>query len=114
MTLCSFYKDDVTFGSSIGDITFKMNQKMLLFCLEYYIQFWMPQMSMDYLENIYRRVERMVKPFVTTDGKRCFEEMGCLWQRENFVYICQDMGRCISLQRLSFERQINLSVNGRS
>lgn len=56
----------------------------------------------------------MVKPFVTTDGKRCFEEMGCLWQRENFVYICQDMGRCISLQRLSFERQINLSVNGRS
>lgn len=87
MTLCSFYKDDVTFGSSIGDITFKM-KKMLLFCLEYYIQFWMPQMNMDYLENIYRRVERMVKPFVTIDGKRCFEELGCLRQRETlFIFV---------------------------
>ena len=59
MMLCSFYKDDITFGSSVGDITFKMNQKMLLVCLdllgpplEYYIQFWMPQMNMDYFENI--------------------------------------------------------------
>ena len=95
MILCSFYKDDMIVGSSIGDITFKMNQKMLLFCLEllsplleYYIQFWMPQMNMDYLENIYRRVERMVKPFVTIDGKRFFEELGCLLQRETlFIFV---------------------------
>ena len=57
--LCNFYKNN------IGDITFKMNKKMLLLypellspLLEYYIQFWMPQMNdnMDNLENIHRRV----------------------------------------------------------
>lgn len=68
---------------------------MLLVCLdllgpllEYYIQFWMPQMNMDYFENIYRRVERMVKPFVIIDGKRFFEELGYLLQRETlFIFV---------------------------
>ena len=30
--------------------------------------------------------------------------------KRDFVYICQDMGKCINLQRLSFERQINHSL----
>lgn len=45
-------------------------------------------MNMDYFENIYRRVERMVKPVVTIDGKRFFEELGYLLQRETlFIFV---------------------------
>lgn len=45
-------------------------------------------MNMDYLENIYRRVERMVKPFVTIDGKRCFGGIGMFAaKRDCFIIV---------------------------
>lgn len=63
--LHSFYKRNVAFGSSIGDLTFTMNKKVLLLYpgllspfLEYYIQFWRPQMNNNThnLESINKRV----------------------------------------------------------
>lgn len=99
--LCSFYKASMTFGSSIGDITFKMNKKMLLLypellspLLKYDIQFWRPEMNnnTDDLKSIHRRVSRMVMPFEAIDEERFFRKLGMFVEKRDFVCVCEVLG----------------------